>query len=305
MAKTKCPECGSKYTIKPSRVEQVVGKSVTCKVCGNRFTVELLPPPVEQHIDNQDIPQEDTQSTTTKKYKRRTQAEIRQEHIEKLAICFREHHQALIDIDAAEEPSVDAVKQWIYQVLQECFNYDEQGIVTDMVYRNSHIDIVVHDEPEAPPKFLYCIKDTRTALNQELIAQVKRDVFALGIPFAVMTNGDIWRFFRADKLDGESRFVEIANIHILDEDGVSDTDAEELYLLSKRALQRGDTEKTSHQIAALQSHRLVDALFDNSVLSKINRTLSQNYKNESGVNVNIDNEILQQKIEEILTISNL
>jgi len=91
----------------------------------------------------------------------------------------------------------------------------------------------------------------------------------------------------------------------LDEDGISDTDAEELYLLSKRALQRGDTEKTSHQIAALQPYRLTEALFDSGVLAKINRTLSQNYKAESGVNVNIDIETLQQKIEEILTTSNL
>ncbi|MEK7991077.1 MAG: type I restriction enzyme HsdR N-terminal domain-containing protein [Thiotrichaceae bacterium] len=302
MAKTQCPECQAKYTIKPSRIEQIVGKNVSCKVCSARFAVELLPTP-ELPID--DIEENDSQETTTKKYKRRTQAEIRQEHIDHLATCFREHHQALIEIDAAEEQSIDAVKQWVHTVLQECLGYDEQGIVADVIYRDSQIDMVVHDEPEAPPKFLYCIRDTHCSLNQEIVNQVKQDVFALGIPFAVITNGGIWRFFRADKLDGESRFVEIANIPILDEDGVSDTDAEELYLLSKRALQRGDTEKTSHQIAALQPYRITEALFESSVLSKINRTLSQNYKSESGVNVNISPEVLQQKIEEILTTSNL
>jgi len=306
MAKTQCPECQAKYTIKPSRVEQIVGQTVTCKVCSARFTVELLPTrSVEQTLEESEETEAQETKAPTRKYKRRSQAEIRQEHIDHLASRFREHHQTLVEIDAAEEPSVDAVKQWVHTVLQDCLGYDEQGIVTDVIYRNSQIDMVIHDEPEAPPKFLYCIKDTRSSLNQDIVNQVKSDVFALGIPFAVVTNGDVWRFFRADKLDGESRFVEIANIPILDEDGVSDTDAEELYLLSKRALQRGDTEKTSHQIAALQPHRITEALFETSVLSKINRTLSQNYKAEAGVNVNIASEILQQKIEAILTTSNL
>ncbi|MCV6637111.1 type I restriction enzyme HsdR N-terminal domain-containing protein [Candidatus Albibeggiatoa sp. nov. NOAA] len=305
MAKTQCPECQARYTIKPSRVEQIVGQTVTCKVCSARFTVELLPtPPTEQHEESEEADTQETK-TPTRKYKRRSQAEIRQEYIDNLATRFREHHQTLIEIDAAEKPSVATVRDWVYQVLIHCFDYTEQDIVTDVLYGDSRIDMLVHENTEDPPKILFNILNTRRSLTHKLVEKIKKDTFALGAPFAVLTNGGIWRFFRADKLDGESRFVEIANIPILDEDGVSDTDAEELYLLSKRALQRGDTEKTSHQIAALQPHRITEALFETSVLSKINRTLSQNYKTEAGVNVNIAPEILQQKIEEILTTSNL
>lgn len=305
MVKTQCPECGAKYTIKGSRIPHIVGKTATCKVCHARFVVELL----SSESPTEHVEQHDNDTTSSpeeaKKTKRRTRAEIRQDTINTLSEAFRKHHQALVQIDEAEKPSVAAVREWIYLVLQDCLGYNEADIVTDVVYGDRRIDILVHENPEDSPKILFHVKNTRRSLNQKLIEQAKADAFALGVPYAVVTNGAVWLFFRADKTEGENKFIEIYETPILDEDGVSDDDAEALYLLSKRALQCGDTEKSSHQVAALQPHRLANALLDDAVLGKINRVLSQIYKSEAGVNVNIDIEVLKQKVEESLGLSDL
>lgn len=299
MLKTQCPQCGTKYTIKNSRAPQVVGKTATCKACHARFVVALLP------VDGTDTDANASSEQPAPKNKRRTQAQIRQDTIETLAAAFREHHAALVAIDEAEKPSIDAVREWVYQVLQTCLGYDKADIVTDVVYGERRIDILVHENPQDPPKILFHIKNTRRSLNQKLIDQARADAFALGVPFAVVTNGAVWLFFRSDKSEGERKFIQICETPILDEDGVSNDDAAELYLLSKRALQCGDTEKFSHQIAALQPHRIVNTLLDEAVLGKISRTLTQTYKNEAGVNLNIEIDVLKEKIEEGLGLSNL
>ena len=92
---------------------------------------------------------------------------------------------------------------------------------------------------------------------------------------------------------------------LLDEDGVSEEDAELLYLISKRAYTSADTEKQTHLVAATNPTRLVSALVDEGVVSKLRRTLESQYRDETKIRVTLNTDELKDRLGELLSPESL
>lgn len=87
---------------------------------------------------------------------------------------------------------------------------------------------------------------------------------------------------------------------VLDEDGVSEDDAQYLYLLTKKAISSGYTEKQCHQTAAIQPARIWKALQEEGTLAKLRKTIISQYEEEAGVKVDLDLDSLLAHLESLM-----
>jgi predicted Zn finger-like uncharacterized protein len=299
MAITQCPECGTRYQIGDQQAEAIKGKTATCKKCRARFVVSFIPPSTLEQASEQASQASEEGAKSPKRKARRTKQEIRKELIDAVSAGFRSSHARLVQIDRNPQSSEEEVRRWVLDVLRNCLGYDDADIVTEDKAFDRRIDISVYCG-QKKPLIVFEIKNIRRALSNKIIEQLKSYAFSTGAGYAVLTNGAVWRFFKVERSDGADRFIEIFDLGLLDEDGVSDQDAEELYLLSKRSMECGDTEKHSHLVACLQPSRIVASLVKDEIIAKLRRTLADEYKAETGVNVDISAEVIRQCVEGLL-----
>jgi hypothetical protein len=103
----------------------------------------------------------------------------------------------------------------------------------------------------------------------------------------------------------DPHFIEIFDVALLDEDGVSDSDATNLYLLTSRAVFGGDLEKRSHEVACITKKRIQQALDSERVIKALRLELVQSYKEEHEQNVKLDDETVADALQEALGFSEL
>lgn len=295
---TQCPECEARYRIKAHQAELFAGKTATCRRCRARFKVEFLPASTSE----QATANEEEQRQSARARRRRTKTEIRGEYVQQVADGLRTLHSRLREIDRTPKSSEEEVRRWVVDVLRTSFGYDDRDIRTEEKVHDRKVDIVLRTDPDGPPCFVFEIKNIRRSLNQRVIDQATSYAIGLGSPYAVVTNGAVWRLFRSCGKEGLSEIFDVA---LLDEDGVSDEDAELLYLISKRAYMSADTERQTHLVAATNPTRLVAALVDEGVVSKLRRTLETRYRDETKVKVALDSDELKDRLGELLSPESL
>ena len=190
--------------------------------------------------------------------------------------------------------------------LRTTLGFEDSDIITEARVHDRKADIVVQPDPSAPPCFIYEIKNIRRSLNQRVIDQAASYAVGLNAPFAVVTNGAVWQMLKKHVApNGATTMIGVFDVALLDEDGVSDDDAEALYLLSKRAVQIGDTEKHSHTMAALQPSKIFDALRDEAVIRKLRTTLEKRYQDSSNVKISLDDELVLDQLDGLLSADTL
>jgi len=117
----------------------------------------------------------------------------------------------------------------------------------------------------------------------------------------VITNGLIWKLYRVIPQPGKDpKFIEVFDVALLDEDGVSEEDAENLYLISPRAVFCGDLEKKSHEVACTSKKRILRALESERVVKALKTQLATSYKDEYNVNVKLDEQMVSDSIQDTL-----
>lgn len=295
---TQCPECKFQYRIPASHLEMIVGRTASCKRCRARFLVAVreLPDAVmtageeRETKASQSLHQSSSGADTddpNAKTSRRSQLEIRNEQIQKLKLNFRALHPRLSEINKEKSSSEEEVRRWLVDVLRHALGYEDHDIRTEERANERKTDITVRASNEKMPTIVVEVKCVRHPLNQRVIEQVASYAAILDAPYALITNGDAWIFFKCNPKSSKNKMIEIFNIALLDEDGVSDNDAESLYLLTKKSLTSGYTERQCHQIAAVQPARLWKSISDEAVLSKLSRTISAQYEEETGVKIEI------------------
>ena len=97
----------------------------------------------------------------------------------------------------------------------------------------------------------------------------------------------------------EPRVVQIFDVAFLDQDGVSDEDAESLYLLTSRAMFSGETERMFDITASTSDRQLLSAMTSERVVGALRRELIDQYRAESDQRVKLDDEVVEQRIREL------
>jgi hypothetical protein len=99
--------------------------------------------------------------------------------------------------------------------------------------------------------------------------------------------------------------VEVFNISLLDDDGLSEWDVERMYLLTKRALLRSESEKEFHLVQCLDNQRMLLALSSERVIRAARRHLMQSYKKETGETVRLTSDDVKEQLKEMTRPSEL
>lgn len=294
---TECPECHTRYRVREEMVSVYAGKHITCKRCRARFKIEFESPTVAE---------EESAKQKASMRTRRTKAEIRDEHVTTVRDGFRQLHARLAAIDDTPNSSEEEVRRWILDVLRTTLGFDDSEIVTEARVHDRKADIIIQPDPQAPPCFVYEIKNIRRALNQRVIDQAASYAAGLNAPYAVVTNGAVWRLLKTHvATNGSTSMIEVFDVALLDDDGVSDDDAEALYLLSKRAVTISDTEKYAHAMAALQPSRVFDGLRDEAVIKKLRTILERRYQDSTEVKVSLDDDLVLDQLDQLLSADTL
>jgi hypothetical protein len=124
--------------------------------------------------------------------------------------------------------------------------------------------------------------------------------------WAVVTNGQEWALYRVIPVKGhDPRVVDVFSISLLDDDGLSMYDVERMYLLTQRALLRGETEREFHIAQCLDDQRVLSALTSDRVIAVTRKALIKAYRKEFDEIVRLTNEDVEERLKELTSPGDL
>lgn len=303
---TDCDECGKRFKVRKNH-QHLVGKLVRCPNCKSFFTMELVKPsPLEEASLQASESESDSKEENNKptKPKRRTKEEIKQETISSIRDGFRLLHPDLEGLYNAQKCSENDVRHWCIKALETVLGYKSSDIKTEYPALGGKIDIALMQDDRV---FLVIeCKGIRSPLNKSVRNQAAGYAVCCQAEWIVLTNGRNWKLYRIVPQQGKDpHFLEIFDVALLDEDGVSELDAENLYLLTSRAVFGSDLEKMSHLIACTSKKQLFKALESERVIKALRMEMASMYKEQEGVNVKLDDEIMEGVLQDALSQNEL
>jgi len=309
---TACEYCQARFRVRPQQAK-LEGKSIRCPKCHREFVVKIVQPSIVEQAAIATRPQENGQAEATstgtdappaEKRRRTTKSEIRERHLKRIKKEFRTFHKRLSAIANQEQSSEEEVRRWCIDVLKAALGYEDGEIDTEMCALNQRIDIALKEEDKVF-MVIEC-KNIRSRLPNQVRDQAVMYAVNKSADWAVITNGQVWKLFRVIPTKGsDPRVVEVFDLGLLDEDGVSDRDVEFLYLLTKRAIKSGDSERHYHRTCCLDAERLVKAMSSERVARCLKMSLTQSYSDETGCRVPITVEDVVEKVKELLVPESL
>lgn len=143
--------------------------------------------------------------------------------------------QAMAECDSLSE---ERIRLWCVDVLRTALGYRDVDLDYELSAANKKIDIAVkHDDDVI--MIIECKK--RDRLKESDRQQALNYAMSRSAEWAVVTNGRSWELLRVIPIKGQNpQAITVFSISLLDEDGLSNYDVERMYLLTKKALLRGE-----------------------------------------------------------------
>ena len=284
---TTCTTCQKRFRVS-KKYESFIGKPINCPKCHRPFVIELES---ASPIENAAMANSESGSVSTNgdavgstavitkpKRKQRTKAEIRKTAYKHIKKEFGPYLKQLAAISACDSTSEEKVRVWCCGALQNALGYKAEDLDYEVTAGKGKIDIVIkHDDK------IILIIECKKPGPMPAIARKAAFGYAAQVSadWAVVTNGQTWELHRVIPVSGENvSAVELFNISLLDDDGLSPYDIERMFLLTKRALLRGETEKEFQRAQALEDKRLLAAMFTDRAISAIRRSLCDGYRQQ-------------------------
>lgn len=290
-----CDECSARIRVTP-KYESLIGKTVRCPKCHNRFLLELEAPTNSEKVAVESEEKEEAKKSS----KRRTKDQIRNEHVQEAREGFRALHSRLKAIAEAPKSSEEQIRVWCMDVLRTALGYSDEELDTECKVMGGRVDIAVK-EGDLVKLVIEC-KNVRSRLRHNVREQAGVYATTLSAPWAVVTNGDIWKLYRVTPQTGKSPQMDLVfDVALLDDDGISDVDAENLYLLTSRALTSGDTESEFHRIRCTSMHSVYESLFSERVINAMRLQRTEQYKASADENVKLQTEDASEALHALLT----
>jgi len=288
---TVCSECNSRFVVREHHLP-FEGKPVRCPRCHREFTLV-----VQRPSSVEEAALENSGADKSQVRKRRTKAEIRETYLDQVKTGFRALHARLSRI-ADTKSSEEEVRRWCIDAIRDGLGWSDEDIDTELTALNGRVDIALRHKGNVT-LVIEC-KNTRSKLPHSTRKQAASYAVSLSAEWAVCTNAHTWRLYRIFPMRGQEPHVDLVfDVNLLDEDGVSDDDAELLYLLTHRALTTGDTSDAYHHIASTSDRRLLRALSSERVLRAIRKQLCESYATEISVDPKLTDETVAQRVADL------
>lgn len=195
----------------------------------------------------------------------------------------------------------EETRRWCVDILKSAMGYKGSEIETEFTVLGSRVDIALKDGEE-----VFMVIECKAAtfnLNNAAIKQASRYAVALGAEWAVVTNGHNWQLYRVVPTKGlEPDVIQIFDVFTLDEDGVSKQDSQYLYLLTKDAIQSGETKRAYHEVNAMTLDRIHAALKDAAIIDAVSKVIEKDYAAQYGISVSINRGELSEIVSEIFDV---
>ncbi len=163
--------------------------------------------------------------------------------------------KAIVDDPTSPE---EKVRQWCIDVFRTALGYTDPDLDFEATAMGQRIDIAIKIDGELV-MIVEC-KNPRVKIESAR-EQAANYAIKKSVPWAVTTTGQVWKLYCVVPVKGKDpRTVEVFDVALFDEDGLSPTDVENLYLLSRRALTTGETELAYHQRECLGLERFVTGM---------------------------------------------
>ena len=203
--------------------------------------------------------------------------------------------QAMAECDSLSE---ERIRLWCVDVLRTALGYKDADLDYELSAANKKIDIAVKHNDDVI-MIIECKK--RDRLTESDRQQALNYAMSRSAEWAVVTNGRSWELLRVIPVKGQNpQAVTVFNISLLDEDGLSNYDVERMYLLTKKALLRGETETEFHLAQCFDKSRLVIAMLTERAISAIRRSLTEAYKKEFKQRLKITNKDVLEELSELI-----
>lgn len=292
---TSCPNCHKRFRV-PKKHESLIGKTYRCSSCHEPFVVQIdQPSQLEQAAINNAEQAEQQKS----KRARRTKGQIREEHLVRITENLKTLHKRLTEI-CGESSSEEQVRVWCIDVLKLALGYDSRNIDTEVFALGQRIDIALKEDGKI---FLVIeCKNPKSKLPSAVRDQAVMYAVNKSADWAVATNGAVWKLWRVMPQKGQDPVaIPVFDIALLDEDGVSEIDVSNFYLMTQRALFNGETEAEFHRQHASKDERILQAISSDRVVAMIGKVLSEEYFTQCGQKVSLDEEFIAGRLAEMFT----
>jgi hypothetical protein len=299
---TTCPTCQKRFRILKKQ-EQFIGKTISCPKCSRPFVIQLqTPAPIEQAAmattpRTTNGESADATQDPPKKKKKRTKAEIRRAAYKKIRKDFAPFLAELQATLGGDQYSEEKVRIWCIGVLKSVLGYEDSDLDYELSALNKRIDIAIKHDGKVI-LIVECKK--HSTLPKSAREQAVSYASNKWADWAVITNGRTWELVRVIPVPGQDpNVVEVYSISLFDDDGLSLYDVERMYLLTKRALLKGETEKEFHRAHCLCDKRLLSAMFSDRAVAAIRRSLIVSYKKDFTEPVKLSNDDVRLALKEL------
>lgn len=196
----------------------------------------------------------------------------------------------------------EEARRWCVDLLKSpAMGYKEEDIETEARVLGKRVDIALKDDGR-----IFMVIECKAAtvnINGNAINQAASYAVGLGAEWAAVTNGHNWCLYHVSATKGvEPDITEIFDISILDEDGVSEDDSYYLYLLTRFAIDSGETKELFHEINCTSVSRMRAAVLSDETVRLICKNLEDNYKEKMGISIAVDESEVYEFFEEMFDI---
>ena len=183
-------------------------------------------------------------------------------------------------------------------VLRNVLGYDDADLDTEMTALGQRIDIAVKHNGKV--LLVIELKNVRHKLPTAVREQAANYAASKSADWTVVTNGQVWKLYRIIPVKGhDPQIVEVFDIALFDDDGLSDNDIACFYLLTKRALTGSDSERRFHLKESLNDRRILAAINDEKIVKAMSKLLATTYRQENKVNVKLSSEDVRARLEDL------
>jgi hypothetical protein len=207
-------------------------------------------------------------------------------------------------ISCSDSKTEEVVRVWCIDILRSVLGYKDEDIDLELSALGDRIDIALKHEGNVV-LIIEC-KGIDNKLPAKARDQAVKYAATKNASWAAVTSGQNWALYRVVPVKGQDpRAVEVFNIALLDDDGLSNYDLARLYLLTKQALIRGETEREFHRAQCLDPKHLFSAMLSGRAITSIRRSLIESYRKEFKQHVKLTASDIFDELKELIRPNDL
>jgi len=190
----------------------------------------------------------------------------------------------------------EETRRWCVDMVRSAFGYKDDEIETELTVLGQRVDIALLDGRRVIA-VIECKAATLT-LGMPAINQAANYAMALGAEWAITTNGHQWLMFHVIPKNGAEPDIHmIFDVQVLDDDGLSKEDVNNLYFITKQAILSGETKQAWHENNLLSFENIKEVVTSPEVIALVAEKLKTTYKAKHGVTLDPDKDSIREVFE--------